>query len=136
MQQYYAEYKAVADGLADPLALLCKIQGELKIAEQAVEEIKEFKEQLLEYAINEFDRQGEKKLSKYGVEFEKRSSPPKYEYEVDEEYCLLKQKLDDRTTLLKDARKKYESGHSLVVDSEEIPIVPVRSGKEYLIVKF
>lgn len=74
-------------------------------------------------------------VTENGVEFSMRNSGDRLDYEADELYAELKQKLKDRESLLKTAYKAKETFYDS--DGVEVPKVPIKThGKLGLTLKF
>lgn len=113
---------AVENGELDPLDAHVRMKHMEEI-------IKDLKKRLKEYADNQYDRDLEgKKVIRPNAEIQRIDRVATLDYEMDEEYCLRKQALDDRKQLLDDAFKMAEKGSEMVVDGEPVPVVNRKAG--------
>jgi hypothetical protein len=106
----------IKDGNVDPLKAHIQTKALIKALEKVQEET-------LSEAITEAEKYG-KEGKVFGVNFRIGSSGDRFDYEQDQEYVVIKDKLKYREDQLKMAAKMNEE---LVLDGVLIPKVPLKS---------
>lgn len=123
----------VNNGQMDALDVLVRVDE----IEKAVKTIAELKKKLHNQIDTDFDRKQENKRVVHGdFEITRVERKPSNDYSKDYEYQKLSDALKDRKTMLDDAVKLFEKGSELVIDGEQIPVVPVKgTGTIYFKIK-
>lgn len=115
----------VKDGEYDAIEVYIQLKAYEKVISETIKEIQHD-------AITEAENYGKLERIKFGVSFELTSGRATYDFEADEEFRQLNEKLKTRRVSLTDAAKAKLKGQ-LVIDAngEQIQPPPMKEGSKF-----